>query len=247
MSTKKGWQSIHDALIEVDGQAAEPPTAEEMIAYRRGELSAEDEARVRALLVRYPDLARAVATEFPADDARPGDPDYLSEEDLDARWASMEKRIGTGRVLQFHPAWLAVAAALALVFAGLYWQAESNMRQLRHELSLPRIASQEQLLLPDGSRGPSDGTTLAVEGDPLRLVVTLISAARYPRYRLEIVDANGTTLWSRADLQPSDNDTFTIDVPRAFLKPGTYQVILHGIDGAREERVASYTMRVPRT
>lgn len=247
MSTKSGWKAIHETMNELDGrEVAEPPTAEEMVAYRRGELSADEEARVRALLVRYPELARAVATGIPTDDARPGDPDYLSEEDLDARWASMEKSIGTGRVLQFHPAWTAIAAALALVFAGMYFRAESNVRQLRNELSVPRIASPQQVLLPDGNRGASDAMPLSVEGDSFFLAATLIGEARFPKYRLEIIDANGRMLWSRAELVPNDNDTFPIIVPRSFLKPGTYQVVLYGIDGAREERVTTYTVRVPK-
>src|SRR6185436_10982736 len=105
---------------------------------------AEAAERVRAWLVCNPDLARALMQPFPANDAEPGDPDFLSQEELAKHWASLQQRIqvpvttSAFRLLQFPSRWTALAAALALVFAGLYWQAESRARRLDRELHEPR-------------------------------------------------------------------------------------------------------------
>ncbi len=141
-----------------------------------------------------------------------------------------------------------MAAALVLAFGGLLWQMRSTSR-LAKELGEPRVASEEQLLLPDGRRGSGDGmATLSAEGDSYLLVIPLIGGAQFAHDRLQIVDLDTNpqrTLWSSPPLQPRANDTFAILVPRAFLRPGRYQVVLFGVDGAREERLAGYSLRVP--
>jgi len=237
----------------------EPPTAEELLAYRRGELSVAEEARVRELLVCYPELARALTVPFPVEGAAPGDPDFLTDAEFATHWASLQKRVHDedavatrpeeARVLQFwRRASTALAAALLLAFGGLLWQAQSRAR-LAKELGDPRVTSEEQLLLPDGQRGGGDGSlTLAAEGDSFLLIAPLVGGSQFPRYRLEIVDLSTTpprALWSSTALHRRFNDTFAILVPRPFLKPGRYQIVLSGVDGAHEERLATYTLRVP--
>jgi hypothetical protein len=265
MIRKSDWQEANRELMaENRGRLGEPPTAEKLLAYSRGELSAEEEARVRELLVCDPDLARSFTIAFPTEGATPGDPDYLTDAEFAKHWEFLQKRAhgakaGTqpsagGRVLQF---WqrtsAALAAALVLAFGGLLWQAQSRAR-LAKELAEPRVASEEQLLLPDGQRGGGDGSaTLSTEGDFYLLVVPLIvppaNGGQIARNRLQIVDLSANPplpLWSSTALQRRDNDTFAILVPRTFLKPGKYQIVLYGADGGREERLTSYSLRVPR-
>ena len=224
MIRKSELDGVIDELNEEDRRTlGEPPTFEELQAYAKGELSPEEEARVRALLVCYPELARTMTLTFAED----GDA---------ANVVPFRRR---------HSVWTAVAAVLAIVFAGLYWQAESKARRLGRELASPQLAPAEQILLPDGSRGPDGATTVSATGDSLVLVATLINEARYPSYRLEIRDAGAKPLWSRSGLQPRENDTFAIVVPHAFLPPGRYQVVVHGLEGGRETQVASYSIRIP--
>ena len=258
MSSRSDWKAVHEEMTAEDRRKlGEPPTAEEMLAYSRGELGTEDAQRVRAHLVANPDLARALMQPFPTDDAQPGDRDYLSEEELSKRWQSLQQHVHSkGRLLQFRNAWTALAAALALVFAGLYWQAESKARRLENELTQPRVAFDEQVLLPDGARGGSEtAALLTAQGESVLLVVPLINQPQFGDYRLDILDGTvagtvaGTNevLWRSGSLHRRSDDSFAILVPRAFLKPGKYQLVLYGIRdaGAPQEQLATYSLRVP--
>ena len=254
MTNDSDWQAVQQEMTAEDRRKlGEPPTAEEMLAYTRGELSAETAGRVRAWLVCNPDLARALMQPFPANDAEPGDPEYLSQEELAKHWASLQQRIqvpamtSAFRVLQFPSAWTALAAALALVFAGLYWQAESRARRLDRELHEPR-ALESQLLLPDGRRGVEQATFLTAKGERFVLDLALFNASRFETYRVEMSDSATEPArlpWRSAPIRAADEETLSVDVSRAYLKPGKYRIVVYGIDGAREERLDTYTLRVP--
>jgi len=250
MNTKSDWQTAHrEMTAEERRMLGEPPTAEEMLAYSRGELAAENAARVRVWLVTNPDLARALMEPFPDDDAKPGDRDFLSHEELSRHWVSLQQRIHdaspAARVFQFPGRWTALAAAIALVFAGLYWQAESKARRLGRELHEPR-ALESQLLLPDGRRGVEQATFLTAKGEHLVLDLALFDASRFETYRVEMSEETAGSLpWRSAAIRAADEETLSIDVSRAFLKPGKYRLAVYGIEGGREERLDSYTLRVP--
>jgi hypothetical protein len=256
MIRKSDWEALHEELAAEDRRTlGDPPTVEELEAYSRGELSSEEETRVRALLVAYPELARAFVAEFPEDDAAEGDEDYLSPDEVSRRLADFRKSVHStpaphrqaGRVLLFRYVPTAVAAALALIFAGLYWQAQSTARRLSAELLKPR-ALDEQQLTPDGRRGPSGATTITVDGDGALLVVPLFDAAHFSNYRVALFDAEPRKLlWSSTDVPRDADDAFRIVVPRQRLEAGhTYQVVVSGLDGTREEELATYSMRVAR-
>lgn len=241
MNTKANWRAIHDAMTRERG--SEPPTAEEMLAYKRGELGPEDEARVRELLVEHPELARAMAIDFPTDDVGADDPAFVSPEKIDSQWAALQSQIHRRRAprpIRWKVA-TAFAAMLAVTFGALLWQA-------RRELAEPRLAFgvEGQLLMPDGSRGPAQVAVIeATEGTSFVVTIPVVPRTRFRDYRLEIVQG-ARSLWRSGIAQPSDDETFSIDVPRAFAEPGRYQIVLYGADGAREERVATYSFRVPR-
>jgi hypothetical protein len=246
MITKSDLQAVLDDITaEERGKLPEPPTVEEMLAYRRGELSAPHEARVRELLVRFPELLRALATPLP-DEPAPGDADSLSVDEIDRRWASLQKRLGTsgeGRLLQFWRAAGAIAAALAVVFGALFWHERS-------ELNKPRAVWDQQDLVPDGGqRGIGDElVTLRAQGDSFLLSALLTNVPPADAYRLEIFDAAANpprSLWSSDPLPLHPNDTFAILVRRDFLPPGRYRIVVYGVSGARQEPVGSYSLRVP--
>jgi hypothetical protein len=254
MTNESDWQAVQLEMTEEDRRKlGEPPTAEEMLAYTRGELPAGTAGRVRAWLVCNPDLARALMQPFPANDAEPGDPDFLSQEELAKHWASLQQRIhvpattSAFRLLRFPARWTALAAALALVFAGLYWQAESRARRLDHELHEPR-ALESQLLLPDGRRGVEQATFLTAKGERLVLDLALFNAARFETYRVEMSDSAAAAArlpWRSAAIHAADEETLSVGVSRAYLKPGKYRIVVYGIEGAHEERLDTYTLRVP--
>ncbi|HEV7238575.1 MAG TPA: hypothetical protein VGQ36_04980 [Thermoanaerobaculia bacterium] len=239
MIRKSDWQVVQDEMIEADRQQlGEPPTAEEMLAYSRGELSPQEEARVRALLVAYPELAHTLTAPFPAE----GD-DSLSGEDVSKRWKSFQSQIHGkeargGKLLQFWRASTALAAGLALVFGGLLWRETSRG---------PRVLPEAQQLFADGQRGGEGGAvTLTGTDDVFVLVVPLYNPGTFGQFRLEIagVEPGARPLW-RGEVQPRRaDDTFRIEIPRAYLDAGRYRVVLYGIDGAREQRLETYTIRV---
>ncbi|HYC60318.1 MAG TPA: hypothetical protein VEK79_12215 [Thermoanaerobaculia bacterium] len=238
MTAKSDWLAVHQQLTEEEQRRlGDPPTVDEMLAYSRGELSGEKEERVRALLVAYPALARALTEPFPVDGGLP-------DAELDRQWASMQQRIHGGRVFRFPAAWTALAAALALVFAGLYWQAESKARRLTRELSTPRAVGESTLLLPEGQRGVSDGAvTVITEGDVIALRVPLIGEPRYTTFRLEI-RSDSRVRWRSNAMRPDADSSFLVFVPREFLSPGKHQIVVYGVGGSSEERIESYVMRV---
>ena len=245
MITKSDWRTVSQHFMADERRrVGEPPTAEEMLAYSRGELSAEEEARVRERLVCYPELVRTLTEPFPAEGAEPGDPDYLSDEDFAKHWASLQSRRTrkppVNRRVQFWRGVAALAAAIIAVLGVSLWRA-------RERLSQPTLLWEEQVLFPDGRRGPSgQPATLTAEGDSILLVVPVLGEREFQRYRLEIVSAvSDRTLWSSTAPHPGESRSFVIVVPRRFLKPGTLRVVVHGVAGASEERLAMYSLRVP--
>lgn len=246
MITKSDWDAVRQQFLADERRRGEPPTSEEMLAYMCGELSPEQEEQMRERLIGYPELVRALSEPFPEEDPSPGDPDYVSDEEMDRRWAALQSRIHGnatqgGRVfLLWRASAFLAAAALALVFGGLLWKAQWELRQ-------PRVL-EEQVLEPDGRRGVEDSAAvLSANGDTVVLVVPLIGAPNFNTYRLEIVDVAGPprVRWHIEDLRRSDNQSFSIVVSRKFLSPSIYQIALYGTDGAREDRVATYSLRVP--
>jgi hypothetical protein len=240
MITKSELQAIHGQMLaERRRRLGPPPTNEELFAFMRGELSSEDEARVRELLIAYPELARAMAEPFPEE----GD---LSEIELAAHWKSLQQRIhgdpAERRVRFWRRTSAALAAAMILAFAGIVWQRQASLA--------PRVTSDMHLLLPDGQRGSDDAATLiSADGESFLLVVSMINPQVFEQYRLELVTAGPAprTLWSSEPMRRPGNDTFRIVMPGGFLTPGRYQVVVWGVNGERQERLSTYSLRVAET
>lgn len=252
MITKSDLEAVHEEMMaEERRRLGAPPSVDDMLAYSRGELSPADEERVRALLVCYPELARALATPFPTDDAKPDDPDYVSDEEVSKQWEALQDRLQKGgdgpQVIRF---WrrtaLALAASLVLAFGGLLWQARRNERVMR-AFDTPQIVAHEAYLRPDGRRGPgNEPNTVAMGRESVLLAVPVTNDATFESFRLEIVNtATKASLWKSEPMQRGDRDYFPLLVPPSFLAPGEYEVVLYGVGGGRERRLATHTLRVP--
>lgn len=258
MSNEKEWQEANRELIAEDRRRlGDPPTAEEMLAFTRGELSESEEERIRDLLVVYPELARMYCEPFP-DEPRPGEPDYVSEAQTAAGWNDLQQHLRKrseptsvrdeaqrGRVIM-HRMPTAVAAALAIVFFGLYVQAEGRARYHARQSTLPRVLGVPQELQPEGNRGSGAATMLRKDGEAYLLKPRLNNQPRYPHYQLELHDANGV-IWSNRNAQlSSEDDSFDIVIPHAFLREGeTYRLRIVGVDGEESHAVGTYDLNVP--
>ena len=232
---KSDWQAVQDELVAADRQQlGEPPSSDEVLAYMRGELSPQEEDRIRALLVAYPELAKTLTAPISDDD------ESLSSDEVSRRWKSFQSQIPNrgGKVLQFWRVSTALAAALALVFGGLLWREMSRG---------PRVLPEAQLLFPDGQRGGTGSeVTLTGTDDVFVLLVPLYHPRGFEQFRMEIVSVgmHSRTLW-RGEVMPRPADgAFRIEVPRGFLDAGLCRVVLYGVNGSREERLISFTMRV---
>jgi hypothetical protein len=245
MITKSEWQAAHDAMLAADRtRLGEPPTAEELLAYERGELRENDADRVRESLIAWPELAAAFAAPLPDDDAKPGDADDFGAEVVDRQWAAFSSRMPrrNGHVLQFWRGVSAIAATVAIVFGAMLWQQ-------RAERLRPRVLPEPQILMPDGSRGGGEeGTRLTATGDTYLLVVSLIGSTDYEAYRVDIENpATHKVSWSSEPLHRGTRDTFNLEVPSRFLPPGTSRVVLYGLRGNAAEQAATYTVDVRRS
>jgi hypothetical protein len=270
---KTDWQMAYDEVIaEGRHRLGEPPTAEEVLAYLRGELSAAAASRVREFLVYYPELVDALEAPFPFPyQGESGDADFLSDEEVARDWAALQARVASqpaavaatpraGRRLgrswrwsqELRPGQLsAVAAALLAVFlGGLLLRSQRELQRLEHEIREPRVNLEHRLLLPDGQRGgPAEQPPIPLpsEADYFLLIPAVIDPAQYPDYQLDILDMTTSPprlIWSGKGLRRRSDDTFEIWIPRAFLKPGEFRLVLFGLGGGEKRTLATYTVRL---
>jgi len=238
MTTKSEFAA---ALMAEDRQRRiEPPPADEVLAYTRGELPPEKAASVRERLIAHPDLVRTLTAQFP-EAAEPGDADYLSDDEFAGRWAELQKRRhhpDGGRVLQFWRTFGAIAATLAIVFGAMLWRERSDATKPHFQV--------QQLLLPDGQRGGGDVATEVTAKSGYFLLVPYVGDSTAESFRADIVALNSDTpIWTSDAVRRNADDSVMLVVPRRFLAPGRYQVRLYAITGARQEPLSTYTIRVP--
>ena len=230
MIRKSDLKAAVDAL-----PPGEPPSSEEIEAYLNGELSKEEEERLQTRLAHFPELARVFTEPFP-------DPHEAEV---------VEFAAASSRPLVFWRTAAIAAAVTAAVFGGLMFQSQSKARRLTSELTRPRTDLENALLLPDGQRGNPDEEapiTLPASGEDLLLMPALIHQPEFRDYRVDILDLNVPAprpVWSSTGIRRRSDDTFEIWVPRTFLNPGIYQLVVYGIDGTMEP-LAKYTVKVPR-
>ncbi|HKR65153.1 MAG TPA: hypothetical protein VJZ00_15575 [Thermoanaerobaculia bacterium] len=244
MTNKSDWQEANRRLMaEQREKLGDPPTAEEMLAYTNGELSEEEADRIRDLLVAYPELARMYAAPFPEEG------DDVSEETIAAGLQDVQRRLGGNvvehrtRVRHFIP--MSLVAALALVFFGLYVQAESRARNIARGCDLPRVLGAPQELVSDAPRGSATPTVLRKDGEAYFLKPQLINQLRFAHYTMELKDKSGS-VWTTHSAEPDENDTFQVVVPHSFLREGVvYQLRIFGVDGKEQRLVGQYDVTVP--
>jgi anti-sigma factor RsiW len=250
----------------------EPPTPDELLAYRDGLLTPEERQRIAAKIACHPDAARTLADllAFPEVEAAPGTP-TLSGADLDGRWQAFRQRLGelpapgTGgapadrgareepegeRAPRRRRAWgpaLRLAAAV-LLGLGLGWVGGGAMRSAREQAG-SAIDVQIAELAPAGATGlRSEVPAVELPGSAEELVLVLGRRARaerdYTDYAVELLDRQGRRVWSRQGLHPTDLGTFQLSFRRGSLPPGRYRIDLFGRERGSRTHLATYELRL---
>src|SRR3954449_4182225 len=181
MTTKSEFAAAYRDLT-AETCIGEPPTAAEVLAYTRGELKPEDEARIRERLIAFPDLVRTLRTPFP-EGAEPGHPDYLSDHEFARHWKALQKRRQrSNRDLQFWRSFSVIAATVAVALGAMLWHAET-------ELKKPQAVWEQQELYSDSRRGiEGEPNKLTPNGESYLLVPGLGSDLGADKLRVDILD-----------------------------------------------------------
>jgi hypothetical protein len=225
-------------LIEMSPEPMDHPSADQWIAYQRGELSTDEEARLQEHLARCRDcfdLAAAAADFAQAD----GEPDASQEMETAALWRLLRPQLdpparnvrnfadGPRRPSLGFRLPMTLAATFFVALVGMTaWnlQLQSNREALR----APRPNAPIFDIAPD-ERGPA-GQELTMPAGPQMLV--LHPTDQLPVYRLTIRDA-ATGRGTSYKLRLSRDFALTLYLPNG-LPPGRYQLELS--DGAGKVR-----------
>jgi hypothetical protein len=241
-------------LVDSSPETMDHPSPDRWIAYQRGELSGEEEARFQEHLVRCRDcfdLAEGAAA-FAEADEKPGSG---QEVDSAALWRLLRPQLGPPaepsrqNVREIssgprrRPSWASrlPMTLAASFFVALVGMTVLNVRQ-RSSLEAPRpnvaivdFAAGERLpTLPSAERTISASTGMLVFHPDIDLQV----------YRLALLDAaTGRELWSY-ELRPDEDSALTLQLPGG-LRPGRYRLELSDGSSGRAGRVLeTYLLRV---
>lgn len=247
-------------------ELGEPPTPEELLAWRDGRLDTAARELLEARIAVYPDAARALAdlAAFPDVDPGPGTP-ALSDEEIDAGWAAFRQRLEKlprpvpvavtadrpvfGRLIP----WQTVAAAILFMALGQligYALGRASRTVPESPVSPARNVTIAELepLAEGGFRSSVAPVELPATSEAVVLILALPGTEEFSGYEAEILDQNGTRRWSGDGLVPSSLGTIQVSFPRAAFAPGVYGVDLFGVDRAgRTKKVARYELRVALT
>lgn len=235
-------------------KVGDPPTAEEMHAYFAGTLSEAEAERIQDLIVEYPDLARAYSAPMP-DAPRPGDADYVSDEQVAERWQRLETRLGRNVTVLPTKRWSAfqwipssVAAALAVVSLMLYQQVQ---RLESYAVNEPVFMEAAQTLSADAHRGGNGPTLLHPTGNlfVLNLQLPPEGDVHNRDYRIQILrlgdDGSERQVGPVYDVELDHKGKVGIIIPRQLLPSGEYRIDLLGVDGAKETPISRFFVRSP--
>jgi hypothetical protein len=228
MTSKSDWKDAYQDLLAEGRKQVEPPAVEDVEKLYRKELTEEDAERVRAQLVYYPDMAKA-----------------MTDEQLDADLAAIDPL--PFRKRPFGSPAVAIAASVVLVLAlgGLY---------LKLRPDAPPRSVRIQVLDPDGQKGGSSGTSGAPAQPPIQLSTSadyvlkpLFRPQRaYRDYRLELLALDTVpprSVWSRDGVHREPDGSFPAQLATAEIAPGLYELVLYGVDDSESQRLATYTIR----
>ncbi len=246
----------------------DPPSVEELMAYHRNELSEQEADQMQERLAHYPDsvcLLDALAS-YPYE-GEPGDPEYLSDEELEQAWEAVQDHLhyeakvvplrkeaarpSDDKIFSFdlRPV-AAIAACLLVAVAGTWFIRQGEVNELSRALKSPSSDVESQLLIPDGlrtARGGGPSIQLPTGSEEYYLNLSVIEAPQFRDYRIEILDPadpGATPLWSEDGVERRRGDTFELLLPRDFLTVRKIEIRLYGLDEQGKTLLATYTVEL---
>lgn len=241
MVDKSDWQDVHRRLV-ADGrkQFAEPPTTEEVEALFAGKLSEADAERVREMLAYYPEMARAMTTEFPDPNAQ-----VLTDRERAEDREKLRTRLRIPGRQPKKQLWFEIGIPIAAVLAGVIF-AFVFYAPAHRGTDISTVAV--QVLQPNGARG-SEQTPIHVSqsaaGYHFKPVISHVP--HYGSYRFDIVALDTPQprkIWSRDDVPEHADRSFDLQVPGDVLPLGIYRIELYGTTANATTELATYTIRV---
>lgn len=266
--------SLEALMAAKRDKPGEPPTPEDLLAYRDGRLTAEQRRRVEQKIAGDPDAGRALQdlAAFPEVVPAPGTPE-LSDEEIGARWQAFRARLGelppplaapvppvaleppreerapalpSAPPASRRPAtWrLPAAAALALAVGGA-----GGFLLGRADREAPASAVNVEIAeLTPAEEGGSRASRTAVELPPGSEALVLVLGTRdhegFSEYGAEIAAASGGQVWAREGLHPTPLGTFHLAFRQGVLQPGIYRIHLYGLEDGNRTPVAEYELQL---
>ena len=229
------------------------PTPEELVAYRAGELTAEDEERIRDHLALCRDCSQLLLDLKEFEDAAPEEEAGLSDIQVEAAWRRLRPRLEERKVLT-SPRWFAsprfaygLAAGLFLCTVGLSVWGLSLQQKVR-ELSepLPNAPIGDLHAEGGGAVRGGPGEPEILRSRPGGVLVLDFDPRDFRRFDVELRKdgKGGELLWSGGGLVESEEGSYTLGLPRSGFQPGLYWIDLYGVDGGRREWVAGLAFRL---
>ena len=165
-----------------------------------------------------------------------------------AVWRGLEPHLKVRR----WPAIAALAASVMFAVLGLSaWNEQrrtiTDLETRVSDLSRPQANAVIQDLTPSSRQRSAQGTDstahLAANSGPITLVLNLAEPVSYSAFELEVVDSDGKKTHHLTDLQPSEFDNFFLNLPSGSLQPGTYELLLFGIEDQAKDLLEVYPVR----
>ncbi len=246
------WKATLDEILaERRQELGEPPSTDDLIALREGELSDAERTALLEHASVDPEVARELfgVLRFPessADEARESDEDGVGE-----RWQALRERLRTegdlpvdDAAVSRRVAWLPLAAMFLLgIGASLFIGRLRDASDPGAPIAAPRINLSIVELLPVGAdssapRGAAELVTVAADAGGLVLALAVPDLAPSPErgpYRLELTRGDGTVSTVEG-LTPGVGGVFLLDLPREDLTDGLHQLRLLAPEGGQVAR-----------
>ncbi len=221
-------------------------TADELVAYRGGELSQDEKERVQEHLAACPDCT-SLLLDLAVFQEEAGPP--ASEFEVAAVWRGVRQRAAEPkeRVVARPPRWLqALAASLLVATAALSFRAVTLERRLA-EANRPEINTPvEDLRAPVARGGTPEPVTVTLEPGMRLFTLVLVPASRqdYPDYEVTLLRAGGSEVWSGRGFRKNRFGSFSLTLSRDLAGAGEYRVRLSGLEGDRRISLGEYNLRI---